>query len=161
MANKQEKVMKIEVDPKERESILTQLFEGNEAKKDIEVLPGKIKATIANLNARDQLDIEAEMSATDGSNAYILHLYSLKLLSKTVREYNGQTFENAKACERFLEKLPSMVLDKMVKEQNVFERTIRDVLKLETIDEHFFDQEAATEESKQPLEGSTSEKKGV
>ena len=108
------------------EEILLQLFEGNEAKHSVDVLPGKVKAVISNLNAKDQLDIEAEMSATDGSNAYILHLYSLKLLSKTIIEYNGQSFENSKECERFLEKLPSMVLDKLVKLQNDFEKLIRE-----------------------------------
>ena len=161
MEKNEDKIIDIEVDPKEKDLILTQLFEGNETTREVDVLPGKIKATSATLNARDQLDIESEMSSTDGSNAYILHLYSLKLLSKTVREYNGKTFENTKACEKFLEKLPSMVLDKMVKEQNNFERTIRAVLKLETVDDHFFEQEAATGESKQPLKESTSDQTEV
>ena len=159
MDKKELKKVKINVDPKEKAMILDQLFEGNEAIRVVDVLPGKVKATIANLNARDQLDIEAEMSATDGSNAYILHLYSLKLLSRTIREYNGKSFDNGKECEAFLEKLPSMVLDKLVKEQNNFEKTIREVLKLETLDDHFFETEAALEESKQPSEGSTSGQK--
>ena len=143
------------------EEILLQLFEGNEAKHSVDVLPGKVKAVISNLNAKDQLDIEAEMSATDGSNAYILHLYSLKLLSKTIIEYNGQSFENSKECERFLEKLPSMVLDKLVKLQNDFEKLIREALQIETVDDTFFAKEGTSDESKQPLETSPSAKKTV
>ena len=134
------------------EEILLQLFEGNEATHIVDVLPGKVKATMANLNAKDQLDIESEMSAVDGSNAYILHLYSLKLLSKTVREYNGQKFETSKKCEKFLEKLPSMVLDKLVKLQNEFEKQVRQALKIEAVDETFFETEATPDESKQPLD---------
>jgi len=143
------------------EKILLQLFSGNEATEDFDVLPGKVSATISNLNAKDQLDIESEMSATDGSNAYILHLYSLKLLSKTLKAYNGQKFTTSKECEHFLEKLPSMVLDKLVKIQNGFEKQIRKALDLESIEDTFFDNEAVPEKSKQPLEASTSENQTV
>ena len=123
----------------ETEHILDQLFDSGFTTTSIDILPGKAIATLRNLSAKDQLDIEKKISKIDGSTAYILHHYSLELLAKTVVEYSDCRFTTDIEAYEYLEKLPSIVLDKLVKAQNSFEHRIRKSLQIEETENHFFE----------------------
>ena len=119
--------------------ILDQLFDQGFTTTLVDILPGKASAKLRNLSAKDQLDIEKKVSKIDGSTAYILHHYSLELLAKTVVEYSDRHFTTDGEAYEYLEKLPSIVLDKLVKAQNSFEHKIRKSLQIEETENHFFE----------------------
>ena len=120
-------------------NFLEQVFENGSATKDVELASGKIKVTLQNLSAKDQLKIEDSMSEITGSSAFVLHTYSLMLLSYTVKKYNKNSFNSIKDAKDFLENQPSFVLDKLTKEHSEFEKELGEAITGEEIEKTFFE----------------------
>jgi|APSaa5957512535_1039671.scaffolds.fasta_scaffold33655_3 hypothetical protein len=126
--------------------ILDELFEQGFTSKEVEVLPGKSNAIVRNLSASAQLDIEKQTSNLTGSTAYVVHTYSLALLSNTVIKYGDVKFQSADEANMHLKELPSIVLDKLVKAQNNFEHQIRKAIQIEETEKHFFETPSTPDE---------------
>jgi len=120
--------------------ILEEIFDKGFATKEVEVIEGKLKAVISTLAAKDQLEIEEFMNRDKIKNnpaAYVIHLYSIKLLSKTIVSYGDKKFKDANEAYDFLGGLANAIVDKLVKAQNALEKDVRKALNSETIDENF------------------------
>ncbi len=90
---------------------------------------GKTPVIIAILNNTSQLEVEDEMKDVVGSTSYIVHHYQLKILSRTLRQYNETKFNSPAEVIEFVKILPSTVLDTIISHQNAFEKAIMDAAK--------------------------------
>ena len=79
----------------EKKRLMEDLFFNGYANLKISLLDGKISATVRNLAAKDQLAIENSLSELKGSTAFVLHTYSMNLLSKTLVSYGKQEFKDS------------------------------------------------------------------
>ena len=124
------------------EEILVQLFEDGYATKEVDLIPNKLSVILKNLRTTDQIDIEREMAEIKGSGPFVVHTYGLKLLSATIHQYGVNKFEDRASATKFLEEanLSSVIIDKLVKHQNLFEKEVRSALKMEEVDKVFFGQ---------------------
>ena len=146
---------------KEKKQLLEDLFFNGFAMRKIELLDGKVTATLKNLAAKDQLAIENSLSTLKGSTAYVLHSYSINLLSKTLTQYGKQQFKDSVEARDFLDKLPGAVIDYLVKKQTEFEKEIAELYTGEEIDKVFFGTASTEPESKPSSEESISENEEV
>jgi DNA mismatch repair ATPase MutS len=139
------------------EAILEQLFEDGYASKEIELIPNKLSAIIKNLSSIDQISIEKEMCEVKGSGPFIIHTYGLKLISATLVKYGANEFKSREEAAAFINRtgLSSVLVDKIVKLQNMFEKEVREALNMDEIDKVFFDQASQHVGRKQSQEGST------
>ncbi len=127
----------------------------------IELLDGRVKATLRSLSAKDQIEIEGSLGSLKGSTAFVLHTYSLKLLSHTVVTYGKETFKDSVEALKFLETLPGAVIDYLVKQQTALEKEIAKLYTGKDIDEVFFETASTERASQQSQKDSTSEPEGV
>jgi len=135
--------------------ILEELFDHGYATREIDVLDGKLKAKVRSLSARDQLEIEATMGKDTTKNnpaAYVIHSYSLKLLSKTLISYGNNNFKNSNEAYAYLENLTNSIIDKLVKVQNALEKDIRKALEMENVEKNFSETGPLPEKSEQQPE---------
>ena len=146
--------MKIDINKK---TLMEDLFFNGFAVHKIDLLDGKVTATLRNLAAKDQLAIENSLSELKGSTAFVLHSYSMNLLSKTLKSYGKQEFKYSVEARGFLENLPGAVIDYLVKAQTMFEKEIAEVYTGEEIDKVFFGTASTEDESKESLGELTSE----
>lgn len=133
------KPLQIKVSKSEEAKILAELFEDGFSKISYDIIPNKIKATLKNLNAEDQLALENHMNPMEGSTTFILHTYTIQVLKYTLLEYGEHKFNNPNDVEQFITKLPSVILDKLIRVQNAFEQQLKKVLQFEKINDHFFE----------------------
>jgi len=135
------------------ESILEEMFEKGFATKEIEILPGKLNATIRTISASDQLTLEKEMQQQENASyAFIVHSYSVKLLSKIILKYGDKVFEDSEDCFNFFMSgnISSIILNKAIKEHQKFEKEVIASLNIEEVQKTFFDkgpQETGPEQS--------------
>lgn len=133
--------------------ILEELFDNGYATREVDVLEGKLKAKVRSLSAKAQLEIEASMGKDTTKTtpaAYVIHTYSLKLLSKTLISYGTKIFDDPAETVVFLENLTNSIIDKLVKAQNTLEKDIRKALKMENIEANFSGTGPLPEKSEQP-----------
>jgi len=120
--------------------ILEELFDKGYATRKVPVLGDKLFSTVRSLSGKDQLIIEADMGKDKLKNtpaAYVIHSYSLKLLSKTVINYGEKEFKDSDDALKYLENLSNSIIDKLVKAQNSLEKDVRKSLELENVEENF------------------------
>ena len=141
----------------EKQKLMEDLFFNGFATLKIDLLDGKLSAVVRNLAAKDQLAIENSLSELKGSTAFVLHSYSMNLLSKTLKSYGKQEFKDSVEARGFLENLPGAVIDHLVKKQTMFEKQIAEVYTGEEIDQAFFGTASTEDESKESLGELTSE----
>ncbi|MBC8437179.1 hypothetical protein H8D85_02530 [bacterium] len=142
-------------------NISEQLFENGYAIKEVLLLDGKIAAVLRNLSAKDQLSLERYMSAVEGSTAFILHTYSVRLLSRTLIEYNEKKIPSQEKALSVIDTLPGAVVDYLVKAQHSFEKETAKVFTGEDIKDTFFETASTDSDSKQPLDQEILEKEEV
>ena len=136
-----------------KSDILEQLFEKGFATKEIEILPGKLSAVIRTISASNQLSLEKEMQQQENASyAFIVHSYSVKLLSKIVIKYGEKVFNGSEHCFEFLmsDNISSIILNKIIKEHQKFEKEVIASLNIEEVQKTFFDkgpQETGPEQS--------------
>ena len=129
--------------------LLNELFDSGYATEIVDVIPGKLTATIKTLGGADQIQIEDEMASVKGNGPFVLHTYSIKLLSATLMTYGNNEFKERKEVIEFIErtKLSSTIIDKLAKKQNLLEKKVRSALQMEEIDKVF--SEAAPQPNEQ------------
>ena len=91
------------------------------------ILQDKVKITLKNLSAKDQIEIEDEMNDFTGSPSSVLHVYSVKLLSRSLVKYNKEDFSNKEAedVEEFLLNLATPIVDVLVNAYNLFNKKLQ------------------------------------
>jgi len=139
----------------ENTRILEELFDKGYATRIVQVVGDKVSATVRSLSAKDQLSIESEMGRDKLKNnpaAYIIHSYSLKLLSKTIVKYGDKEFTDSEKAFEFLENLTNSIIDKLVKAQNGLEKDIRKALEMESIERNFSETGPLPEKLEPPQE---------
>jgi|APSaa5957512622_1039677.scaffolds.fasta_scaffold00050_15 hypothetical protein len=134
---------------------LEQLFDNGYVEKEVDIIPKKLIAILRTINGEDQLEVERSMSVVEGSRAYVLHEYSIRLLSRTLIEYKAIKFKDFVDAETYIRKLPSLLIEKLILEQNILDKELANELNLERVEKSFFGQKPAEQESEQSLEGST------
>jgi len=130
--------------------ILEQIFDKGYAVKDIKLGTTKVKAKVRNLSTENQLEIESSLSNYGNkTSAYVLHQYSLGVLSHTLLELNGKKFKSHKDVRAQLLKLPTPVCDALIQEQNAFEKEVAQLINPKSVEKAFFDQGSTPEEPEQ------------
>lgn len=120
----------------EKKDILDQIFEKGHAVKELDLLEGRLKAKIKNLETQEQLRIEKEMENVKGSSLYTIHSYTLKLLAAVLVEWKSTEIDSKEAA-RIIDNLPSKMVDRLVQEHKKFEKQISKALDVEEIKENF------------------------
>ena len=142
--------------------ILEQIFDQGYATKEFTLAKGKIKATVRNLATSSQLDIEAQLSKMkDSSSAFVLHKYSMGILSHTLVKLNDKTFEKPEEVNKALLEMPTAVCDGLITAQNLFEKEVAQAINPEGVEKTFFDQGPTPDASGPQPEELSSEKKGA
>ena len=140
--------------------ILEQIFDQGYATKEVSLAKGKIKATVRNLATSSQLEIEQQLSKMkDSSSAFVLHQYSMGILSHTLVKLNDKKFKKPEEVTKALLTLPTAVCDGLITAQNLFEKEVARSINPEGVDKSFFGEEPTPDESGQSPEELSSEKK--
>jgi len=126
----------------EQMTLLDQLLVNGFATKTIPVLGGKSEVTFNSMTAGDQLNVESYMKNIDGAPAFVVHTYSIKLLSQVLKRYHvlGHDpiiFKDATTAEEFLKTRPSTLVDAIISAQSNFEKELGQLAKSETLEENF------------------------
>ena len=132
--------------------LLEELFDKGYATREISVLGDKLKATLRTMSAAAQLEIESQMNKEklkSNAAAFIIHTYSLLLLSNTIVSYGDKNFKDPLEAYTFLSNLTSSVVDKLVKSQNALEKDVRKAIKLDSIESNFSETGPLPEKSEQ------------
>ncbi|MGV8131724.1 MAG: hypothetical protein ACP5N7_06520 [Candidatus Pacearchaeota archaeon] len=141
------------------EKIINEIIINNYATTTISIAGGKIEAIIRTLPVGDQLEVEDLMSnIKDKSQLFILHQYSLLLLSRALLSYNNVKFDPAthELTYDYLQKLPSAVIDILVKSRDEFQTAVMKILVPSELEKHFFPVSSSEEESKSSLKDTSS-----
>lgn len=148
-----EEVTAIEVPKKEinlsdteRDRILDQLFEDGFATIDIELYPKRKSITVKSLSSENRSELEEYMRTIEGSTSEVMHKYMKKCLSLGLTEVSSirdgettsQPFTTSEQTNKFLDRLPQIVIDKAGKAQHYFEKQISKAIDYDSIEEHFF-----------------------
>jgi hypothetical protein len=120
---------------------LEQLVDLGYAEKTLKTLKDKVTIKLRTLGAEDQLSLEQGMGMLTGSAAYVVHTYSIKLLSFVLKEYKtdkiDKIFKTNIEAEEFLKPKASIIIDALVKEHEVFTKELKEITTVEKIDENF------------------------
>ncbi|MBC8409969.1 MAG: hypothetical protein H8E12_14790 [Rhodobacteraceae bacterium] len=138
-------------------TLAEQLFDKGYAETEETLLDGKVTARLRNISALRQLKLEEEMSKIEGSTAFILHTYSVKLLEMTLIEYKGKQLAGIADARKLIETLPGAVVDYLIKKQSAFEKDVAKAFTGEEIEETFFETPSTDSDSKPQSEAVTSE----
>lgn len=103
------------------------IFKG-EATKTVELMEGKLKVVLTNLNGNDQLKIDTKMQNVKGTNAFILHTYQLWILAYTIKGFNEHSPETIESWFEFLKSQPSVIIDLLMTTQATFEKNLRQAI---------------------------------
>jgi len=142
--------------------ILEQIFDKGYAVKEVTLGETKVKAKVRNLATESQLEIEADLSRlSNKTSAFVLHKYSLGVLSHTLLELNGKKFKTSEEVEETLLKMPTPICDALIQAQNAFEKEIAKMINPKQVEETFFDQDSTPEKPEQEPAESSSANQGV
>lgn len=130
------------------EQILEQIFDNDSVVYEFEVLP-QIKAKIRNLTPEDFQILETEMLNLKGTSLAITQEYALKRIAIVLLTYKKTEISGFEDAKTKLKKLPVSILDKLVTEQNKFEKDIRVALGTDSIENNFFDKAGSPEKQEQ------------
>ena len=142
--------------------VLEEIFDKGYATHTFDLVPDKLTVTIKSLAGDDFIGIDDLMMDQKGSKLKIYQLYGLYKLAYALVKYKNLTFtvdplNKPTEAFNFLSKLAAPLVDKMLKEQVTFEKDVRAALKMDEVDESFFEK-AVLPANPEPLqEESTSE----
>lgn len=132
-----------------KDEILTQLLLNNYVEKEF-TLGNKLKLKLRTISTKDQLEIENELSKLqETSQVYILHVYGLHLLARSVITYGEKSFTTEKWQDtfKFLETLPTSIVDILIKLRDDFHKEVLQLTVPEELEKHFFPVSSSGEES--------------
>jgi len=126
---------------KEELALAEQLLLVGSAKKKCKILGGKAEIELASLTTGDQLDVESEMRTVEGTPAFMVHTYSLKLVSQVLKSvtYNGAAIEFTTVADahQYLLSRPSSLVDAVINEHTKFEKELAAIARMDTLVENF------------------------
>lgn len=102
--------------------ILEQLILNGVAQKDFDLLEGKLKFTIKSLSGKEQLAIEKSMQNITGTPVFVVHNFTLRMLSYGLVSYQDNKFVDKSPEEKFnfIEKLDTVIIDLITETQKTF-----------------------------------------
>lgn len=120
---------------------LDQLMEQGYAQKTLKIVNDKVEITIQSLSTSDQLELEHFMTTVQGAPAFVVHTYSIKLLSYILKRYRTQkvdkSFIDPKSAEEFVRSLASVLIDVLLTAHNEFNSELSKLITPENIDKNF------------------------
>lgn len=120
----------------DKTNILEQLFEKDYAVKDIELLPGKLTVQVRNMGFTEQAELEdklKQLNEQDLNSRQFLQAYTLHHLSFTVVRWGKTRHTTSDQWSSFLSTKSTAVLDKVMQEQQKFEKEVREAVNVEDI----------------------------
>jgi hypothetical protein len=126
----------------EQMTLLDQILTQGYATKTISILGGKAEITVNSMVAGSQLNVESFMRNIDGAASFVVHTYSIKLVSEVLKRYHPVghdpvIFKDAKEAEAFLLARPASVVDAIIAAQGAFEKELGLLSKAENLEENF------------------------
>ncbi len=102
--------------------ILEQLILNGTAQKDFDLLKGKIKFTLKSLSGKEQMAIEAWMKDVSGTPVFVVHNFTLRMLTFGLVSFQDNKFEGKSPQEKleFVEALDTSVIDLITESQKNF-----------------------------------------
>jgi len=130
----------IELTKEEKERFVEDLVLTGGTTYEKTVFNDKLKLKFRTLSGNEQLEIEQELTNPDSSTAYILHNYSLHLISYSLLTYGDKDISKMNAKERleFVKALSNPMIDILIGTYNEFQKKIQACTKGEVLDEVFF-----------------------
>jgi hypothetical protein len=103
-------------------NILEQLITQGYAQKDFDLLEGKLKFTLKSLSGKEQMAIEAWMKDVSGTPVFVVHNFTLRMLTFGLVSYQDNKFEGKSPQEKleFVEALDTSVIDLITESQKKF-----------------------------------------
>jgi len=131
----------IEVTQEEKDRLIEDLVFKGQATYGKDLLQGKLKVMFKSLRTEDQLELEQMMPSIDGSTAYVMHVYSLRLIAMAIIYYNDKDLREwpFEKKEAFLKTLPGVVQDSLIACYNEFQEKLQAVSRGSELDKSFFD----------------------
>jgi hypothetical protein len=123
-------------------ALLDQLLEAGFASRTIKILGGKAEVTLNSLTAGDQLMVESYMKNMDGSPAFVVHTYSIKLVSQVLKQYHNigkdpVSFKTSDDAEAFLKTRPTTTVDAIIEAHGKFENELKQLSRAEDLELNF------------------------
>lgn len=106
----------------------------------------EVNVVFRTMGGTNQLEMEKEMSTVEGSRVEIVHIYSLKLLSRTVLKYGDIEFKNTEEAYNYFSPKTASLLDALVNKQAAFEKRIKELITPKGLEENFSPTPPATPE---------------
>ena len=137
--NKKEQVVELTAEEKTR-FVEDLVFKGY-AVYEKSFFDGKLTVKYKSITGEDQLDVESKLTSLSGSNAKLMHTYSILLLSKSILKINDDDLSSMSDGDKFelISKKSNTLIDLMVSGHNEFHKKLQACTKGEVIDEVFFE----------------------
>ena len=123
-------------------TLLDQILEQGYASKTIKILGGKAEVTFVSMQGGEQMMVENLMKDIQGTPAYVVHQYSIKLASQVMKSYHvigkdALIFKTPAEAEAFLVKFPVSIIDTIIQSQGAFEKELAEIAKAEDLEANF------------------------
>jgi hypothetical protein len=127
---------------KEQVALLDQILDKGYATKTIKILGGKAEVTFSSMQGGEQMKVESLMKDIQGTPAYVIHQYSIKLAAQAIKSYHVigkdiQIFTKPDDAEAFLVKFPVSIIDVIIQAQGAFEKELSELAKTEDLETNF------------------------
>jgi hypothetical protein len=108
--------------------ILEQLILNGVAQKDFDLLESKLKFTLKTLSGKEQLTIEKWMEDIKGTPVFVVHNFTLRMLSYGLVSYQDNKFKDKSPEEKleFIENLDTTIIDLIAESQKDFYKQCKD-----------------------------------
>ena len=116
-------------------TLLEQLIFDGTATKEFKLFKGKLAFELKTLTGGDQLSIEKDLNDVEGTPAFIMHGYSIKMLGASLVSYGKDSFKDKNIDEKveFLLTLSTPILDGMVDMHSKFLKECKELINVEEI----------------------------
>jgi hypothetical protein len=116
--------------------ILEQLIINGVAEKDFDLLEGKLKFTLKSLSGKEQIAIEAWMKDVSGTPVYVVHNFTLRMLSFGLVSYQDNKFEGKSPQEKleFIELLDTSLIDLLTETQKSFYEQCKNAVNADAVE---------------------------
>ncbi len=109
-------------------NLLEQLILNGVAQEDFDLLEGKLKFTLKTLSGKEQLSIEKWMEDVKGTPVFVVHNFTLRMLSYSLVSYQDNKFKGKSLEEKleFIENLDTTIIDLVAETQKDFFKRCKD-----------------------------------
>jgi len=120
---------------------IEELINDGKATTEVKLLDNKVTALITNLQGDTQLKAEEKMKSIDGTPAFVVHTYSVLILSQVLKGYaiakKKLDFKNTDEAYAFIVTLPTGIIDALVKAHSNFEKELAKLITGDDVVENF------------------------